>query len=212
MGLVYIAAIYAAYLLIGLGLLVVVLVFAVVFAWFGHESHRVTQQTRLLSELGLMEIHVREREPTGLSLVARRLLGQDDAWARNRLGEGWFWRPRVLVTWTTTDEQVPEVVKRIKRLGVVSELHLEESPVTEQGIATLKNELPDVAVLTRADLINEVNPRPTEHFASVALQHVATVGAGVLGVVIVLVWPVLRWRKNGRTPARARVGGNGTSR
>jgi hypothetical protein len=107
-----------------------------------------------------------------------------------------------------TDDQVPVVIKLIKRLGVVRELHVEESPLAEQGFATLKNELPGVAVLTRADLIKEVNPRPTEHFASVALQHVATVGAGVLGVVIVLVWPFLRWRTIRRTPARLQVGGN----
>jgi hypothetical protein len=72
-------------------LLVVVLVFAVLFAWFGRESHRVRQQTRLISGLAQIGVRVRGREPTGVAFVARKLLGQNDVWVREWMGEGWFW-------------------------------------------------------------------------------------------------------------------------
>jgi len=124
-----------------------------------------------------------------------------EIWLRQRMRESWFGRPRVLVTGTTTDEQVAELVKRIKQLGVVRELHLEQSPVTEQGIGVLKNELPGVAVLTHADLISRGAGQPTEHFAYAAVQFLAIAAAGLLCITIVLVWPLLRWPSNRHFPA-----------
>ena len=85
-----------------------VLVFAVVFAWFGRESHRVREQTRLISDLAQIDVRVREREPTGLALATSKLLGRKNVGVRKGMNDGWYWRPRVLVTWTTTDDQVPD--------------------------------------------------------------------------------------------------------
>ena len=172
-------------------LLVLILVFAALFAWFARESHRVSRQTQLISDLAQCEIRVRLREPTGLALVARKLLGPKDVWLTEWISPGWFWRPRVLVAWTMTDQQVPMVVERVKRLGVVQELHLEESPVSRQGLSALKTGLPNVSILSRADLL-QVKLQPTAQSAAPAFRYMATVGTGILAVVMVLVWPFLR--------------------
>lgn len=189
-------------------LLLLVLMLSVVFAWFARENHRVRQQTQLLADLAQIEVRVRTREPTGLALATSKLLGRKNIGVPQGMNDGWYWRPRVLVTWTTTDDQVPDLVKGIKRLGVVRELHLENTPVTAQGIATLKRELPDVAVLTRVDLLNQVDQQPAEHDGFPAVfKFITTAAAGLLIVVVVLIWPLLRWRKNRRLPDRTRVVG-----
>ena len=185
-------------------LLIVMLAFFAVFAWLASESHRVSRQTKLVNDLAQVDIHVRVREPTGLALVARKLLGPKDVWLTGSIGSSWFSNPRILMTSTMTDEQVPDAIELIQRLGGVRELHVEQSPVSQEGISTLKNELPDVAVLTRAGLAN-YKPRLNEKFAASAFRYMATIGAGILLVVSVLVWPFLRRRFTPKTSSRAGV-------
>jgi hypothetical protein len=176
--------------------IVVVLVFSVVFACVARESHRVKRQARLMNDLAQIGVRVRGGEPTGWSLVARKVLGRRDVWLRQRMDANWFSRPRELVTWTATDQQIPVLIERIEQLGDVRELHLEQSPVTQQGIAVLKSELPTVAVLTRTDVMSRTAAQPKEQFATAAFQLLAIVAGGFLCITIVLIWPLLRWRRN----------------
>jgi hypothetical protein len=111
------------------------------------------------------------------------------------MDESWFSQPRELVTWTATDAQIPKLVECIQQLGGVRELHLEQSPVTEEGIAILKGELPGVAVLTRTDLINRRSEPPQARFATAAVQLIAIAVAGFSCITIVLVWPLIQWRR-----------------
>jgi hypothetical protein len=179
-------------------LLLVVLTVSIVFAGIARENHRAKRQTRLINDLAQNDVRVRASEPTGLALLARKMLGRRDVWLVQRMDESWFSRPRELVTWTATDEQIPHLVDRIEQLDAVRELHLEQSPVTERGIAALKSDLPGVAVLTRTDLVTRGTARPKEHFATAAVQLVAIAGAGVFGITIVLAWPFIRWRRKRR--------------
>jgi hypothetical protein len=112
------------------------------------------------------------------------------------MDESWFSQPQELVTWTATDAQIPKLVDCIQQLGGVRELHLEQSPVTEKGIAILKGELPGVAVLTRTDLVIQRSEPPQDRFAIAAVQLLAIAGAGLFCITIVLVWPLIQWRKN----------------
>lgn len=172
-------------------LLVVLLLSSCVLAWLSREKHRVARQTQLIAELAQIGTRVRELEPTGVDLVAHKVFGKDKESLSQWISEGWFMRPRVLAAWTTTDAYLDDVVEKIKQLGGIRELHVENPAITEQGIATLKEQLPEVAVLTRADL--QGRSRPSEHFAAAALQAAFIAAATGLGVVIVLVWPILHW-------------------
>lgn len=179
-------------------LFLAVLVFSVVFAGLARESRRLKQQARLVNELAQLEVTVRGREPTGLALATRKLLGEGDGWLSERIDEGWFSRPRTLVTWTATDEQIPMLVQTIKQLGAVQELHLEQSPVTDQGLRRLKKELPGLAIVTRTNLISRGIEPPTEHFATAAIQLLTYAGAVALCIIVLFVWPLVRWRKHRR--------------
>jgi len=173
-------------------LLVVLLIFALAFSLFGRASYRVVRQERLLGDLARLKVVVRESEPTGLALLARKLSGDDDAWLRDRINGEWLRLPSVLVTWTTTDKQIPELAGQIRQLGTVHELHVETSPMSAEGLAKLRNELPQVVVLTRTDLQNKVRTPPKEHFAFAALEVLALFSAVAIGVVVILWWPMRR--------------------
>jgi hypothetical protein len=176
-------------------LLLVVLVFSLVFAGLARERARAKRQARLIHDLAQIDVRIWESEPTGLALLARKVLGPRDEWLRQRIGEEWFSRPRALITWTATDEQIPRILERIEPLGAVRELHLEHSPVTEQGIAVLKSELPGVAVLTRADRTMRGAGQPREQFATAAVQLLVTGVAVIFGLTVVLLWPWIRRRR-----------------
>jgi hypothetical protein len=179
-------------------LLLVVLTFSIVFAWFARESHRVKRQERLINGLAQIEVRVRGSEPTALALVARKVLGERDVWVRQRMDESWFSLPSELVTWTATDDQIPKLVECIGQLSSVRELHVEQSPLSDQGIAALRNELPGVAVLTRTDLKTRGAGQPTEHFATSAVRLLALTVVSLGCLTIVLAWPLIRWGRKSR--------------
>ena len=189
-------------------LLALVLVFSIALAWFSGESRRVRREMRLTGELAQLEVRVRGREPTGLDLAAHKLLGEKDDWLRERLDDAWFSRPTVLVTWTATDEQAPQIAQRVRQLGAVRELHLEASPISEAGIARFKSQLPDVVVWTRADLAANRSLLQREHFAAGALRSLAFVTSAILAMLLVLCWPLLNRQRRKRFQNSARRDGN----
>jgi hypothetical protein len=176
-------------------LLLVVFMFSIAFAWFARENHRVKRQARIINGLAQIEVRVRGSEPTGLALLARKVLGGRDVGLSERMDESWFSRPSELVTWTATDDQIPTLIECIGQLSSVRELHIEKSPLSDQGIAALRNELQGVTVLTRTDFKTRGAGQPMEHFATSAVQLLALTVASLGCLTIVLVWPLIRWRR-----------------
>jgi hypothetical protein len=179
-------------------LLLVVFMFSIAFAWFARANHRVKRQAELIDGLAQIDVRVSASEPTGFALLARKVLGQRDVGLSERMDESWFSRPSELVTWTATDDQIPKLVECIGQLSSVRELHVEQSPLSDQGIAALRNELPGVAVLTRTDLKTRGAGQPTEHFATSAVRLLALTVVSLGCLAFVLAWPLIRWGRKSR--------------
>lgn len=172
-------------------LLLVVAVFAGLFTWFARESQRVSHQQRLVSELSSLNISVRMQEPTGLALLTSRF--GSHSWVQTRMDDAWFGRPRVLVAWKMTDDDVHAIIQHIRQLSHVREMHVERSPLSDAGISTLKQELPGIAVLTRNDLRN-APPQLMTHSGAAALDLLGVLVCVGAAVALVLAWPLVSAR------------------
>ncbi len=176
------------------GLLATILVLALICGWIAREHRRAQERTALVAELGSVGISPCLEEPTGLDFWIKKRIPGREAWVRDRIGEGWLSCPTVFVCWTLADSQVPYAVDRLRRLGTVREVHYQNGPLTETGIAQMRTGLPDVGVVPRANPSLQryyLSKTTGEQFALSGLVFEAFLAIGLLGILSAIILPLV---------------------
>jgi hypothetical protein len=89
-------------------------------------------------------------------------------------------------------------VERIRRLGIVREVHTQGPGLSQQGISELQGGLPGVDVVPSANpALHRYFRDQVEHTHSGAegLKLAAVLAAGLLGILIFFAWPLVRHRR-----------------
>jgi hypothetical protein len=114
------------------GLIGAVLVLGLVFGWVARMRREAGEREALVAELDRERIRVNHSEPTLLCLALMKVLSMSSVDTRIRcsrwLGPGWFYHPKGFNAGHLHDEQVPHVVERLRRLGVVWEITYTRPP------------------------------------------------------------------------------------
>jgi len=176
------------------GLMATVLAFTLVFGWIGCENRRAQQQPILVADLVGVGVQPELEEPTSLGLFIRRRIPDQEAWVRERIGEGWLSRPTVFLCTKLKDEQVPFAIERWKRLGTVREVHYQSPNLTKRGIDKIRGSLRGVGVVPRANPALQRyynNQTRGTHFALGGVMIEATFAIILLGVLASIVWSLL---------------------
>jgi hypothetical protein len=180
------------------GLLVAVSLLGLALGLVAREHHRAEERTALVAELARAGVRPLLEEPTGVALLVRKFLPRREAWVRDRIGKGWFSRPTVFACSRLGDEHVPYAIERLRRLGTVREIHFRGRRLTEQGVSELRDGLPGVGVVPSNNraLHRYFNDQVGhEHLATEALALLALLAAGLLGILAIITWPLVRRRR-----------------
>jgi hypothetical protein len=185
------------------GLLLAVLLLAVAFGGIALQHRRAEERTALVAELARVGVHSRSVEPTALAEFVRKFLPQHEAWIGDRIGPGWFSRPTVFVCFQLSDEQVPDAIERLRRLETVREVHLHSQRLTERGASQLRSGLPGVGVMPDDPaLTTYFNDQVyQEHFAAGGAALTALLAIGLLGILALFAWPLVRRPRSRRGAA-----------
>ena len=96
------------------------------------------------------------------------------------------------------DKQVPYVVEKLRRLGIVRDVQTHGPGLTQLGISELRSGLPGI------DVVPSANPAlhryfrdqvEHEHSGAEGLKLAAVLAAGLLGILIFFAWPLVRHRR-----------------
>jgi hypothetical protein len=170
-------------------LLVAVTLAALAVGWIGYEHRRAQGQTALVAELAEVGVVVGLEEPTGVGLVVRKFFPDREAWLRERIGPGWFYRPAEFVIWRLEADQVEFAAQRLNRLGTVREVQL-RTPQSEAQIDRLRSELPGTLVLDSHQLASRPTTPPTARFATAGVRIMGALVIALVCVTALLAWPL----------------------
>ena len=176
-------------------LLAAVFFAALVLACVSREDRQARRRTAIVAELSSVGVMPLLEEPTGFSLLVKKLAPEQEPALVERLGRGWFERPTVFLCRQLEDDQVPFAVERLKLLGTVRAVHTEGPRPTQQGVSLLRDGLPGVDVVPSANpALHRYFRNQVEHahLAVEGLQLAAILAAGLLATVVFLVWPLRR--------------------
>jgi len=179
------------------GLLAAILLVALGLGWFAHEHRRTQRQTILIGELARSGMISRLDEMTTLSQFVKKFCPSREAWLRDKIGDGWFDHLSIFMTFKFNDDQVPQVVERLRELGTVQEVHYGGGWLTEAGISRLRDGLPGVNVVPNAapDQHRFFLASMGEHMAYGALGFTIVVALILLTSLILSIrWLILRFR------------------
>lgn len=170
-------------------LLVTVTLASLAVGWIGCEHRRAQRQTALVAELAEVGVVVGLEEPTGAGLVVRKFVPEREAWLRERIGPGWFYRPTEFVSWRLEADQVEFAAERLKRLGTVREVQL-RTPQSAAQIDRLRTALPGTLVLDAQQLARRPTTGPVAQFASAGVGLMAALAIALVGAAALLAWPL----------------------
>ncbi len=178
-------------------LLFVITLAALGFGWFAHEHGQAQRQTILIDELARSGMISRLDEMTTLSQIVKKFSPSREAWLRGKIGDGWFDHPSIFMTFKLHDDQVPQVVERLRELGTVQEVHYGGDRLTEAGISRLRDGLPGVNVVPNAapDQHRFSLASMGEHMAYGALGFMIVIAVILLTLLVLLIrWVAIRFR------------------
>jgi hypothetical protein len=161
------------------GLLASIVLIDLGLGWFAHECRRADRRTVLIGELARsFRVCSQLDEPTYLSQIVKKFWPRREAWLRGKIGRGWFDHPSIFVCDHLDDDLVTEVVRRLRELGTVQEVHYDGAGLTEAGIAELRESLPGVNVVP--------NSSPALHSYFLAATMGTHLAYGALGFMVVV--------------------------